>query len=150
MVLVPAGLLSQTQSLVPSDRIPDEVAYTALFMVVREGPKGHWDWETRNKWLTERGFDEREATEIALAATRFSKASAQLEIELAEVNRRHSGNLLSADAKRERDQVRNRISAALLAERTKLDRDLGPAGRAKLTAFVASMKKDIKMNATGH
>lgn len=143
------GLISQTQALVTADRIPDDVAYTALFMVVREGPKGHWDWDTRNKWLTERGFDSREATEIALAGTRFSKTLAQMEIELAEINRRYGSSSLSAEAKRERDAAKGRISTALSVERVKLNTDLGAAGRARLTALISSMKKDIKMNA-GH
>lgn len=140
-------LAAQQPVLVPAGQIPDPVAYTALFFVVGHGGEKHWDHMAREKWLTERGFDQLEASRIMGAASSFRIAHAKTESELAQINRDNRQNPLSDAAKQQRMQHLQRAQQLVQTSVADLDRQLGPAGSVKLRQLIAQMKLDIKMKA---
>jgi hypothetical protein len=148
LTLAAGCVFAQPQApLVPAHQIPDEIAYTALFLVAGPGAASHWDDETRNNWLTSRGFTALEASLIIGASARFRVEHISAERELARINEVSRGNLLSDSAKSERNDVRRRISSLIETLRADLRTGLGPGGAVKLEQLVDQIKRDIRMNA---
>lgn len=135
------------QKLVPASAIPDEIAYTALFYVVRTAPAPHWDRQTCLGWLEKRGFVGDEATLIIDTATAFYARQQQSELDLARINRENAGRLLSASVEAQRKAVRVRISGYVTAAVSDIERLLPSNSRANLQKVASEIKQNIKMKA---
>jgi hypothetical protein len=52
-------------------KIPDELAYTALFMVIQPSPPPHWDYPARLNWLAKKGIDVHYAQKLIRIAGQY-------------------------------------------------------------------------------
>lgn len=135
------------QTVAPSNGPTDEIAYTALFHVVRTAPAPHWDTETCLAWLEQRGLVGGEATTIITAATAYYAKQQVAERELAHINQENVGRLLADSAEAQRVAVRKQLSADIADAATSITRILPLEGKKKLGLLVADIKANIKVKA---
>ncbi|MCX6608809.1 MAG: hypothetical protein NTV52_35165, partial [Acidobacteria bacterium] len=109
-------------NLAPSNAPSDEIAYTALFHVVRAAPAPHWDTANCEAWLEKRGLIGGEATIIITAATAYYARQQVAELALARINQENVGRLLSDAAEAQRVAVRKQLSADVADAATSISR----------------------------
>nr|MCU0229734.1 hypothetical protein [Bryobacterales bacterium] len=76
-----------TQTKPSSSTIPDDIAYVALFHVVYDAPKPHWDRETCIEWLRERLLTWHQALMVIEAANRYMQIHKEVEQDLEHFHR---------------------------------------------------------------
>jgi hypothetical protein len=136
---------SFAQKFATPESIPDEIAYTALFFVVRPAPKPHWDHETRLSWLAKRGFQDMEAQAIIESAIKFDRARIQMESALSETNSSYGKSSLSAAANQSRDKIQTQWVSEVLSIRNRLQGSLTTSGVVRLSDLILDIKRNIKM-----
>ena len=134
-----SGAAQQTEA-----QIPDSIAYTAIYYVVHDAPKPHWDRETCLTWLKERGLSDMQAHYVFFAANRYMKKHAAIEEELRIVNT-ETGNSLAPQVQHRRSEIETRRSLELTASIKQLQQDFGSGGAAKLAGLILNVKQDINM-----
>ncbi len=144
-LLLAVEISSSAQKFAIPESIPDEIAYTALFFVVRPAPKPHWDHETRLSWLAKRGFQDMEAQVIINSAIRFDKARKQMELALTETNASFGKNSLTTAANQSRDRIQTQWVSEALSIRNTLQGSLTTSGVVKLFDLILDIKRNIKM-----
>lgn len=124
--------------------VPDSIAYTALYHVVHDAPPPHWDRETCQSWLAERGLTGFHAQAVMFAANRYMQKHAEIESELRTLNSQ-TRNSLASEAQARRSEIETRRSAELLANVKELKQSLGSDGAAKLDNLIQDVKSGINM-----
>jgi hypothetical protein len=133
------------ERMMDPSRIPDELAYTALFHVIRTAPPPHWDWETCREWLVNKGVDAVSAQRLIGIAGRYFPIHDQVEGELLAFNERVR-NSLSESAQAERSRLEARRAAALRdamkAVKEAMD---SPAAGKQLAVLIQDIKNHMKV-----
>jgi hypothetical protein len=130
LTLALASAAFPQESLVPASAIPDDIAYTAMFYVVRTAPAPHWDRETCTRWLEARGFLGDEINVIIEHATRFYAELQVAETKLDKVNKENAGNLHAPNVEAQRQVIHVQISGHIAAAVSDIRRMLLPASKA--------------------
>jgi hypothetical protein len=133
------------EKLVPAKDIPDEVAYTILFNIVRDAPPPHWDRETCRGWLQERGFRYDDAEKIIQVATEFHEKQRATEAKLVQLDRESHGSLSTGWAS-ERARLGEEISEAARDAARRLLLLLNQAGRLSLPETIQDIRAKMKMS----
>jgi hypothetical protein len=129
ILLCAAPVAGQQAASLQVREIPDDIAYTAVFFLLRSAPSEGWDLDTRGNWLSARGFVDRESRVIVRAATEFCVANAAL----------------TTPAALRDDREMQQKTARLLAEvRASLIETLGPAAAQRFRQLITEAKKSIQ------
>jgi hypothetical protein len=128
--------------------VPDSIAFTALYHVVYDAPPPHWNRETCQTWLTERGLDSLQAQKVMFAANRYMKKHAAIESELQTLNS-ETRNSLNSGTQVRRNQIESRRSAELAESVQLLRQEFGPDGVPKLDELIQKVKNGITMKRSG-
>lgn len=126
------------------DEIPDEIAYTALFYVIRDAPPPHWDRDASRRWLAQRGFSYGQAEIMIDVATAFSAQHRKLEAGILAMFKEYPGGIMSQAAQSRQKQMQAEIGAFIRAHAAEVRKRLGPSGSPRLDEVVLEIKRDVR------
>lgn len=128
--------------------VPDEIAHIALYHVIYDAPKPHWDRDTCIQWLNERGIDAKTAQALIATASKYMSKHAAIESELVEFNRQ-TKNSLASEVQAKRLMIEQRRHRELRMLNEELNAAIGPEGRIRLSRLLLDVKSNIKINSGG-
>jgi hypothetical protein len=125
--------------------IPDELAYSAVFHVIRTAPTPHWDYETRQTWLIARGFDRLSAQKLIRIADNYFKVHEEVEAALSELNER-TAKSLKPEAADERARIEAKRLVAMRDAMRSIQTELVSTDTlAKVAALIEGVKESMKV-----
>jgi hypothetical protein len=135
------------ERILPPEQVPDEIAYTVVFHVIRTGQPPRWDYETRRKWLMDRGLSHYAAQTMIRTADRYFKIHEEIEAELASWNSKVQ-NSLSSQAADERSRIEAKRTVALQEAIESIRNELpGPEVSDNIRSLIAQIKQGVKVRA---
>lgn len=139
-------LLAPSQSA-QTPPVPDELAYTVIFHVIRSAPPPHWDHETCQQWLMDRGVERKYAQRLIRVADRYFQVHQQVEAELAAFNGR-TRNSLAPEAQSERNRIEQKRAGAMreAIQSLRLEMDTLRAQQS-VSDLLTEVKRSIKIKA---
>jgi hypothetical protein len=141
------GFTFAQDRLLDPKSIPDELAYTAIFFVVRTAPPPHWNYETRLKWLTDRGLDGPAGQKVIRIADRYFAIHETVEAELAAFNAQRR-NSLTPEAQDERARIEAKRTVAMREAIQSLRTELvTSAALENVNQLITGVKSDMKVRA---
>jgi hypothetical protein len=129
---------------VPPELVPDHIAFTALFYVIRDAPPPHWDRPTVARWLEARGFEGDAGEILVRSANRFYERHHDVESRLAQLNQATRNSLapvVAAQRQVLQDEARNIAESAAAELRLVLPAPL----KLRLAGVIADIKQNMKM-----
>lgn len=141
-----ASTLAFGQQAAPA--VPDEIAYIALYHVIYDAPKPHWDRETCIQWLQENGIEPLTAQYLIGTASAYMKKHAEIETQLAAFNQT-TGKSLAPAVQQQRQEMEARRYAELRRLNEEMISKLEPSARQRIGQLLLAVKANIKMKTGG-
>jgi hypothetical protein len=124
--------------------VPDEVAYTILFQILRTAPPPHWEFQTKCNWLAPYGLSPEEVNELQNSANRFMQRIGPLDEKLKRHHEVFRQRLTSPEAQAGEAAIRQERAQALWTTVGELLGRLPIATRAKLNQKLEEIKSNTR------
>lgn len=124
--------------------VPDDVAWSILFQILRTAPAPHWDFETKCNWLAPAGLSAADVNVLQNGANRYFQRVAPVETRLKQHHQAFKGQLedrsaIEGEANLQRE--RNRLLYLTVDE---VRSELPAAARERVSAKIEDIKRNTK------
>ncbi len=143
-VLTGGEMIQPGQAQGPS-AVPDEIAYSTLFQILRTEPPPHWDHQTKCNWLAPDGLRDEDVFLLVRAADEYFRRVAGLNEKLKRHYAAFAGRIQSAEAQAGEAQIQQERTQELLAVRTDLRARLTTKALAGLDSRIAEIKRNSRL-----
>jgi hypothetical protein len=137
-------LLGQLAVAQSSSQLPDEIAYSIVFQILRTAPPPHWEVQTKCNWLAPNGLTETDVNELVNAANRYFLRAAPLNEKPKQHHEAFKGRLQSAEARQIEASIQREMTTLLFSVVAELRGQLSPKALAGLDSRIAEIKRNTK------
>jgi hypothetical protein len=128
----------------PEVEVPEEVAYSTLFHILRTAPKPHWDSDVAGNWLAKYGLTEKDVRVLWTSANRYLLRLQPLDEKLTRHHEAAGHRITSPEALAGEAAIRHERAEALWVTVGEALVQLPPEARVKLDLAIQGIRKDTR------